>query len=151
MSQLVSELKRLISRLAKKEVKLALRKGVGLRKENQSLRARTKSLESTVSRLVKSVAKAGLRVPVSKPGDADEVKRFRFTAKGIKSLRTKTRLSQTHFAKILGTSVLSVSNWELGKALPRKSSDAFRKLVEIRNSKMGARAAKKELEALAGK
>ena len=145
MSGLVPELKRLITRLAKREVKLALAKSRKLRGENQSLRAKVKSLESTVARLVKATAKTGAAVSIPKPGDEAAIKRLRFTAKGIKALRKKTRLSQTDFGKLIGASTLSVSNWELGKALPRKSSDAFRKLVEIREAKMGVREAKRRL------
>lgn len=146
MSGLIPELKSLITRLARKEVKLALAKSRKLRGENKSLRAKVKSLEANVARLVKATAKTGAAVSIPKPGDEAALKRLRFTAKGIKALRRKTRLSQTDFGKLVGASTLSVSNWELGKALPRKSSDAFRKLVEIREAKMGVRAAKKYLE-----
>lgn len=145
MSGLVPELKRLITRLAKKEVKLALAKSRKLRGQNKSLRAKVQSLEATVARLVKATAKSGVGVSIPKPGDEAALKRLRFTAKGIKALRRKTRLSQADFGKLIGASGLSVCNWELGKALPRKSSDAFRKLVEIREAKMGARVARRRL------
>ena len=151
MSVFFDELKRIISRLSKREVKLALNKGKGLRKENQVLRARVKALEATMKKALRTIARSGIKVSSAQPGDLSEVKRFRLTARGIRSLRKKTRLSQSAFAKLVDTSVLSVSNWELGKALPRKSSDAFRKMIEVRNSKMGARAARKALEAMSHK
>ncbi|MGH7144321.1 MAG: helix-turn-helix domain-containing protein [Planctomycetota bacterium] len=150
MSAFVGELKRLISRLSKKEVKLALQRGRGLRKENQSLRARLRSLEVTMKQVLRSIAKTGHTVPAA-AGGAGATTRLRLTARGIKSLRTKTRLSQAQFAKLVDVSVLTVSNWELGKSLPRKRSAAFAKLIEIRQSKLGARAAKKTLEGLAAK
>ncbi|HTL53310.1 MAG TPA: hypothetical protein VL860_12100 [Planctomycetota bacterium] len=151
MSALVSELKHLISRLARKEVKLALKKGKGLRRENQSLRQRVKNLESGMKRVVRSIAKSGIGVSLPRPGAEGDLQRLRLTRRGIKTLRAKTRLSQAKFAKLISTSVLSVSNWELGKTSPRKSSDAFRKMIEIREKKMGAREARRALEALAGK
>jgi DNA-binding transcriptional regulator YiaG len=63
---------------------------------------------------------------------AETTEKLRFSAKGIRSLRRKLKLSQADFAKLVGVSDLAVYQWEKkeGKLALRQTTKT--KLAEIR-------------------
>ena len=66
-----------------------------------------------------SVGKAAPRAAAAPEGDEGEGGGNRFSAKGLKSLRTRLGLSALDFGKLIGASALSVYKWEGGKSRPR--------------------------------
>ena len=80
--------------------------------------------------------------PVTEEGESD-VKR-RFSAKGVRSLRRRLKVSQAEFAKLLGVSAQAVYLWE-GKSGPLALRQETRKaLANLRG--LGRREIKKMLE-----
>ena len=109
-----------IRRLAKKEIRIALTPLVKTVIEQRH----------TISELKKRIAvleKSGVTAKAVKEPDADparESKKLRLNAAGIVRVRTKLKLTQNEFAKLLGVSLHTVSFWELGKASPRAEAKA---------------------------
>ena len=138
MPNLASMLKTEITRLARKEIKVAMdpiRKAyAGQRKEIAELKRQVASLQrdlkasSKPSKVSEGVAEASTRGT-------------RFVPKGLKSLRARLGLSASEFGRLIGASGQSVYNWETGKAVPRASQQAA--LAAIRG--MGKREASKRL------
>lgn len=113
-----------IRRLARKELKVAI----------QPFQAQLAALKKTVSeqaKLIKELSKgfavaarkAKSETAAEQDGEAVETnsKQFRLTPERIVKLRQKLGLTQGQFAALLEVNPLSVSNWELGKAVPRES------------------------------
>lgn len=117
MANLGAVLKAEISRLARKEVRAeveALRKASGTyRREIAELKRQVVQLERKLRHTAKSVP-----APATV---SEESNRFRFSAKGLRSLRTKLGLSAADFGKLAGVSGQSIYHWEQGKSVPRKS------------------------------
>ena len=61
--------------------------------------------------------------------------KIRLNAAGIARIRTKLKLTQAEFAKLLGVATHTVSIWELGKSAPRAGMKL--KICELR--KVGKR------------
>ncbi len=117
MPNLTTILKGEIARLARKEIKNAVEP---LRKANAANRKEIVALKRQVSELqgqVNRQAKPSRGQPEALADGAIP----RVTAKGLKSMRAKLGLSGADFARLLGTSVQSVYNWEAGKTVPRAS------------------------------
>lgn len=137
MPNLGTVLKAEISRLARKEVRAeveALRRASGTyRREIAGLKRQVAQLQ----RVLKQNAKA-------KPSSAEvaDTGRLRFSAKGLKSQRAKLGLSAADFGRLVGVSALSIYNWELGKAVPRKAQ--LPKLASVRG--LGKKEARARLE-----
>jgi len=119
MPNIASLLKSEISRVARKEIRTevtSLKKAVAShRSEIAALKRRTQALEQMLKRVTKiragsAAAAAGVEAPA---------KATRFSAKGLKSQRTRLGLSARDCGRLLGVSGLSVYNWEDGKARPR--------------------------------
>ena len=128
-----------IRRLARKEIKAALA-----------------PLAGTVAALKKQVAEQKRQIAVLEkrcavpaaetatiPADAeDDEKQVRLNAAGILRLRTKLGLTQGEFAKVLGVAMHTVSVWEQGRRVPRRSHKV--RICALRG--IGKRELKKMLE-----
>lgn len=117
MSDLKQVLTDEIRRLARKEVKLAV----------QPLQANIVALRRQISELKKLYAEASKKAEVYRKKAAetagteivDEEPKLRLNAAGIVRIRTKLKLTQTEFARLLDVSMHTVSSWEKGKSYPR--------------------------------
>ena len=130
-----------IRRLAKKEIKAAiepLQKTLADQKKLISeLKKRVAVLENK-----KAVVSA---VSEDKQDDAPEEPKLRLNAAGIVRVRSKLKLTQAEFARLLGVAAHTVSIWELGKVSPRR--DAKAAICALRG--LGKRELKKRLADLA--
>ena len=132
-------LKTEISRLARKEIKSQVD---ALKKTSNASRREIAELKRQVASLERALKSLGK--PTPKKMEDGAVAATRFTAKGLRSLRSKMGLSATDFGKLAGVSVQSIYHWEAGKTVPRKSQQAA--LAGLRG--LGKREAKARLEAL---
>lgn len=121
MANLGTVLKAEISRLARKEVRAEVE---ALRKASSTYRREIAELKRQVVQLERKLRQTAKSAPASASTQAtatDEANRFRFSAKGLRSLRTKLGLSAADFGKLAGVSGQSIYHWEQGKSVPRKS------------------------------
>ena len=136
MSTFANQLKREISRLAKKEVRAevqALKKAsAAYRGEIAALKRRIAGLESLIKKLGNGAGRAKVLV-AEEVGSAEGL---RFRVAGFASLRKKLGISAAEMGKLLGVSAQSVYHWETGKTKPRASQLAA--IAAVR--KMGKRA-----------
>jgi len=106
-------LKEEFQRLARKEVKTLTAKPhkdtVALKKTLAGFKKRIAQLERSLRFLVSAENKRSKLQPAVAPEKAEKL---RFSAKGIRSLRRKLKLSQADFAKLVGVSSLAVYQWE---------------------------------------
>ena len=109
-----------IRRLAKKEIKAAV---LPLVKTIAEQRHAITELKKRIAAMEKSCAATK---PAIEPAPAADTgnKKLRLNAAGIVRVRTKLKLTQNEFAKLLGVSLHTVSFWELGKASPRAEAKA---------------------------
>lgn len=136
MSDLKQVLNDEIRRLARKEVKLAV----------QPLQANLVALRRQISELKKMINETNRQTQVIQrnavAGNAVEIEstepKLRLNAAGIVRIRTKLRLTQTEFAKLLDVSMHTVSSWEKGKSYPR--ANAKERICALRS--MGKRQVK---------
>lgn len=117
MPNLGTVLKAEISRLARKEVRAEVE---ALRKASSTYRREIAELKRQVVQLERKLRHTAKSTPVSVASD-EAPSRFRFSAKGLRSLRTKLGLSAADFGKLAGVSGQSIYHWEQGKSVPRKS------------------------------
>ena len=104
-----------IRRLAKKEIRTAL---IPLVKTVTEQRHTISELKKRIAVLEKSgITEKSVRESDTAP--AEEIKKLRLNAAGIVRVRSKLKLTQNEFAKLLGVSLHTVSFWELGKTSPR--------------------------------
>jgi DNA-binding transcriptional regulator YiaG len=114
MSNVEKVLKTEIARISKREAKSATQ-GIGkstvwLRRTVADLKKRLALLEKENKRLAAAMKRYQMAQP--QVPDAEEGKKARFTSRGIHALRTKLRLSQADFGKLLGTTPHAVYLWE---------------------------------------
>ena len=57
-------------------------------------------------------------------------RRFAFKEPKVKQIREQTKLSQTHFASLIGVSKRTLENWEQGRRRPMGPARALLKIVE---------------------
>lgn len=140
MTNFASMLKGEITRLARKEIRTQLS---ALRKTNTKhrqdiavLKRQIADQQRIISTLRRSTGKA--------PAATDTPAPTRFSAKGLKSLRSKFGLSAADFGRLAGFSGQSVYHWEQGKTVPRDNQKAA--LAGLRS--LGKRDALTRLEAL---
>jgi DNA-binding transcriptional regulator YiaG len=143
MANIASLLKTEIVRLARKEVRKevqALRKASAThRREIAALKRSNASLERRAKQLAK-------RAPAVNRAEQDQPEsKNRFSAKGLRSMRTRLGLSADQLAKLLGVSMQSVYNWERKVAVPRAGQIAA--IAGLRS--IGKKEALQRLEALA--
>lgn len=106
-----------VARIARKEVRKlteALTKASAQRRKDvAALRRQIGDLEKSVAALQKQVGtqpEAAPAVPANKA---------RFTAKGLKSQRTRLGFAAGEYAVLCGVTPQTIYNWETGKARPR--------------------------------
>ncbi|MEK8022920.1 MAG: helix-turn-helix domain-containing protein [Candidatus Hydrogenedentota bacterium] len=110
-----------------------------MKKRNVELKAAISAVDEQTKKMY---AKGRLEETASKAASG-QVK-GRLSPRLVKSLRSKMGLSQGKFAKLLGVSLGSVVNWELGKMNPRP--EMRQKMLSFRG--MGRREVKLILENL---
>ncbi|MFO1414841.1 MAG: hypothetical protein U1F10_13215 [Burkholderiales bacterium] len=145
MPNVAAILKEEIVRLARKEIK---REQASTRKFIARQRRDIAELKERVASLTREVS-AGVRrnraAVANEEAAAEDAPRYRFSAKGLQSLRSRLGLSAGDFAKLVGVSAQSVYNWEHEHSAPRAAQLA--PLAALR--KIGKREAQARLGALA--
>ena len=129
-----------IRRLAKKEVKAAV---LPLAKTIAEQRHIISELKKRITEIEKRASAAKPALDDKTEATAETGKKLRLNAAGIVRIRTKLKLTQSEFAKILGVSSHTVSIWELGKVSPRQ--DAKTAICALRT--LGKREIKRRLAA----
>ena len=140
MPNFSSVLKAEITRLARREIKSAVDP---LRKTISSQRREIAELKRRLASLQREL-KASNKPARETNNGSGQARRTRFTAKGLRALRTRLTLSAADFGQLVGASGQSIYNWEAGKAVPRASQQVA--LAAIRG--LGKREAAKRLKGL---
>ena len=141
MPNLVAALRSEIRRLAAKEVRIALRPLRRLQRHIRGLKLKGRANRRTLSGLQRRIARFRVR---ARGTLAVPPRRGRpLTAKSIRGLRSRLRMTRVQFAKLVGVSPGSIFGWEKERTTPRGASQA--RVSEIRT--MGARAAREQLAA----
>lgn len=125
-----------VRRLARKEIKA---QAAPMLKTVSDLKQQVRELRNQIKTLNEQILKSQDQTDIRKAAEAEEAspaeKQIRLTAARIRSCREKLGLSRKDFADLIGTTFVSVSNWENGKTIPRLSQK--KKIVAIRD--MGKR------------
>ena len=144
MANLAVALKEEIRRLARKEIKSqtgsTAQAVARYRREIAKLKRQLREHEKKIAFLEAQERKRLEQREVA----ADATEGIRFSARSVKAQRTKASLSAADYAKLVGVSLLTIYNWELGKSRPRKEQLAS--LVALRG--IGKREAQAKLELL---
>ncbi len=126
MTTLAVALKEEIRRLARKEIKAATQSTARAvaqhRREIAKLKRQIRDQEKKIARLQR-------RSP-SPPQVNETADAARFSARSVKSQRSRLGLSAADYARLVGVSPLTIYNWENGKSKPRKEQLA--QLVAVR-------------------
>jgi len=147
MPNIAKVLKDEIQRLARKEVKSPVGK---LRKDTVSLKRAVAGLKRQIAQLLRDarhlMAAEATRAKVQPQAAPEAAEKLRFTAKGIRALRQKLKLSQADFARLVGVTPLAVYQWERKPSGRLRLHETTRQaLTGIRG--IGVREARKRLEA----
>ncbi len=146
MANVMKELKGEISRIARSEINAAL---APIKSVNAAQRKYIADLRRQVAQLekeTKQLQKAVLKIPAQQTAE-DESPTGWVTSQGIRSMRTRLRLSQRAFAEVAGVSLPTVANWEgqeRGKLNVRRQEVLVR-LLQMKT--MGVREAQQILDA----
>ena len=145
MSQLIIVMKAEIRRLARKEI-VAVTAGMkkdqtAFRKTVAALRRQIKAHNYTIRQLLQVAAKHAKMTALA-PETAEGGK-ARVTAKGVRALRKKLKLSQAQFGKLVGVSGYTVLKWEHASGPLKFRSRTRRALLSIRG--LGIREARLRL------
>ena len=128
MSDIIHSVKEEILRLADKQaaaqVGKARKAAIKYRSEAAALKRLLQRREKEIKRLKKQ-----LQTEQVQPEDV-QLEGVRYSAKSVRSQRRRLGLTCEQYANLVGVSPLSVSNWESGKARPRKAQLA--RLVAVR-------------------
>lgn len=148
MPNVEKALKAEIARISRKEIKTAIgniaKSHTNLKKTVTDLRKRVTSLEKENKQFFRDTTK---QMAQRTEKGAEEAAKARLTAKGIRSLRNRLRLTQADFAKLARATTHAVYLWEK-KEGPLKLRDKTREtLLSIRG--LGAREARARLEEIA--
>ena len=145
MSDIVSALKDVVRRLARKEI----RNQVSVtRKTVTQHRRDIARLKKQVLLQQKKLAslESGGRVSKATQGSATptglSLEGSRYSVRSVKAQRKRLKLSAEEFGRLLGVTAQTIYNWEQGKVRPRKSQ--LTQLVDIRN--IGRREALRRLD-----
>jgi DNA-binding transcriptional regulator YiaG len=146
MPNIAAVLKTEISRIARKEMRSEIQ---SLKQAVSSQRAQIATLKKraeTAERLLRQLSKGAARSAPAREaaGDDESAGGLRFSAKGLKSLRTKLALSANDMGLLLGATGQSVYNWESGKVRPHAKH--LPAIAALRG--MGKKEVAKRLEAL---
>lgn len=140
-------LKDMICRLARKEIKTqtsSTKQAVAqYRRDIAKLKRQVRDQQKEIG-FLKTQEHKRLAKPQAKEEPLDGV---RFSARSVKAQRKRLKLSAADYGKLVGVSGLTIYNWELGKARPRKAQLAA--LVTVRG--IGRREAVAKLEAVKAK
>jgi DNA-binding transcriptional regulator YiaG len=145
MANVAKVLKEEIARISRKQTKTTIsqigKSHTSLKRIVADLKKRVVSLEKENKRLV-AEAKKQKAVPAQVP--PEEAGKARFSAKGIRNLRSKLRLTQADFAKLVGTTTHSVYLWEKKEGALRLRDRTREALLSIRG--LGAKEARAKLD-----
>ena len=137
-------LKDMICRLTRREIKAqtsSTRQAVAqYRRDIARLKRQARDQQKEIAFLKAQDARR-FSQPQTKEEPLDGV---RFSARSVKAQRARLKLSAADYGKLVGVSGLTIYNWELGKARPRKAQLAA--LVAVRG--IGKREAAVKLAAL---
>lgn len=146
MPNIARVLKEEISRIARKEAKVAVapvrRPSVRARRDVAELKRRLAALEKASRQLLARLAKIEGAQPA--PAQEESAAREWISGKGIKSLRRRLGLSQSQFAKLVGVSDQAVYNWESRSGMLKLRSATKASVFAVRG--IGAREARRRLE-----
>ncbi|MEM6553031.1 MAG: helix-turn-helix transcriptional regulator [Planctomycetota bacterium] len=122
MPDIKSVLNEEIRRLARKEIKAHFET---MKDTTKSQKAEISELKKTVRSLEKQVERLAKKKPVaaSTTSDADtgDDKQTRFSPVWLKKHREKLGISAADYAKLVGSSALSIYKWEKGESNPRRA------------------------------
>lgn len=132
-----------IQRLSRKQARVELNT---TRKAATQHRSDIASLKRQLSDLQRRLAflEKRERSRLGQEAPAENVEGARFSARGLKTHRTKLGLSAADYGKLAGVTQLTIYNWESGKNKPRPAQLA--KLVAVR--KLGKREAARRLQVM---
>ena len=142
MGKLEGMIKSEIVRLAKRETRKV---SIPLSRDVRTLKGIVSQLRKSVSALEKLVTQQQKELRKGKialEAPPDEVKKSRFSARLIRSLRKRLGITQKEMATLAGVTVGAIYQWEQGIFEPRGKKKGI--LVALR--KLGRRAVKKLLE-----
>jgi DNA-binding transcriptional regulator YiaG len=146
MPNIAKVLKDEMARIARREantiVAPARKPAVGLKRTAADLKRKVAALEKEVRSLQRTVASFR---PAPQAADAG-VDKARLTAKGMRSLRRRLRLSGQEFARLVGVTGQAVYAWEKGSGPLKVRAKTRAAIVAIRG--IGAREAKRRLVAM---
>jgi len=135
-------LKTEISRVSKRDIRAQLRPiqaaSSAHRKQLAALKKQVQQLERQLAALMRGSKKT------NPAAEVEEEAKFRFTAKGLRSLRGRLGLSAADFGRLLQVGGQTIYNWENGKTSPRRAQVPV--IAGLR--KLGKRELKVRLEAL---
>lgn len=120
MPNIAKVLKEEIARLARKEIR---KETAALQKASSQYRREIASLKRQVAALQRQVSLLEPKEPIpgSEAPSVDGGKRLRFTARGLRSQRTRLGLSVPDYARLAGVSAQSIRNWESGVTRPQRA------------------------------
>jgi DNA-binding transcriptional regulator YiaG len=146
MSQLMIVMKGEMRRIARKEIKLAIsglmKDKVVLKKAVAALKKQAKQDRKTIAALTEAATRQAKQVAISGVQD----KKARITARGVKALRRKLKLSQADFGKLVGVSGITIMKMENHQGplnIREKTRQAYQPIMSI-----GVKEAKLRLEQL---
>jgi len=133
MSNVMTELKAEISRLARKEVKKALAPVQRINAAHRGLIADLRRQIEALQKETKALGQGRSAVPAAAAEDAEQNSRFWITGKGVRSLRKRLGLTQAEFGRLADVSVPTVVHWESAKgAVPVRRKETIVRLRDIR-------------------
>ncbi len=138
-----------ISRIARREAGRAVdpvrKPSKALRRSAADLKRRVAALEAEVRFLKKELGRLAGTVQSEGPKGAEKA---RITAKGMRSLRRRLRLSGLDFAKLLGITPQMVYTWDKASGPLRVRQTTRAAVLAVRG--LGAREAKRRLAEMKG-
>jgi len=146
MSKLLATLKQEISRISRKEARLVAnplrRPSVAARTAIADLRRRVAALEKAARALDAGLARLASAQP---PPQAAAEETIRVTAKGIRAMRRRLKLSAAELGRLLGVSDQAVYNLEKGSGVKRVRPGTRDAFAALRGA--GVKGARQMLEA----
>jgi DNA-binding transcriptional regulator YiaG len=149
MANIAKVLKDEVSRLTRRETKKALasisKPARGLRRTTADLKRRVAQLEKELRSLRKTIDDLAKAHPPAVPETTDKA---HITAKGMRSLRRRLRLTGQEFARLLGITPQGVYGWEKASGPLRMRGTTRAAILAVRG--IGAREARRRLEEMKG-
>ena len=144
MPNIAKVLKDEFSRVARRETKKALttvsKPAAGLRRTTADLKRRVAQLEKELRSLRKSIDGVAA---VRQAAASETTEKARITAKGMRSLRRRLRLTGQEFARLLGITPQVVYGWDKASGPLRVRGTTRAAILAVRG--IGAREARKKL------